>query len=263
MKVISLFFLLLSFGHCCSLESEREFLSLSGPITMIMQDLDLLNDPALKAISSFHQVNSTASKIDGGIFLSKKYLRKYKNPIIFFDESAQLEKTIADLKLKAHKIVTKGGDPFTIYAKSLETLVPYLDGCKDKITKLNALTAELRKNIFAGSKMKRRVIFYLGELTESKRPELVISNDLFVKKWKELKLIDSYPSLLAYATWSQKILKELGDYIEIGLAEKPQIEVKKISERKFNIYFPGVLTPGLSQIKFMHYFQTQFQEARE
>ncbi len=264
MKVFSFLFFFCTLSYSCHLDEEYEFFSLSGPVTQILQELNLLNNKPLKGVSSFHFVETSAQKIDGGIFLSSRFLKEFNKPVVFYDESEQLAKLFPKIpQLKSHQVLTRKSDLYDINLQAINQVLPYLKNCGSELVKLNSSLGDLKEKITQQKKMTPRLIFYLGKLTNTKKPQLVMSNDLFVKKWRELKKIETYPSTLEYATWSVKVLKDLENgYIEIGLNHGEE-RIEKVEMNKFNLFYPHILTPGLSQIKFMANFSRLLKKMKE
>ncbi len=79
-KAIKLFFLLLLFApFChsqtepCSLKAPKGLLSLSAPVSWILYELDLLEDPRLEGVSTFHFTGDKhVKKIAGGPLLVRE-----------------------------------------------------------------------------------------------------------------------------------------------------------------------------------------------
>ncbi|MEX0797930.1 MAG: hypothetical protein WD025_00700 [Bacteriovoracaceae bacterium] len=254
-----LLFYFLALPHkawACSFKEGLEVLSFSGPVTTLLEELALLKDPALKAVSTFHPVETEKiKKIAGGIFVSPKVLSQFNEPVIFFDQSSELEKALSQNKFKKLvEITTRDMDPFAANQAALEAINPFLEGCSNKV---KSLKDEMKKIKAAWKKINlppATFVFYLGSFKKGQRPpELVIANDGFVKFFKKQKKARSYPGNLAYLPWSKKILSRLKNPAHIGIheSEKEGILIERVEEGVFNIGYKGVLTPGIRQALFL------------
>lgn len=270
LKVFNLIALFLSISSslACKLDSSNKYLSLSAPITHVIEELGLLNSPALDAVSVFHPVeNNKVEKIAGGVFLSPKYLNSKKKHIVFFDASRELERALKKAKIeKRLKLDTNGVDSFEVNDLAVKTLLPFLNGCDEKISKLSK-KAEMIKSSLKRSFLKgKKLVFFLGKIKKDRRPpRLVIANDGFVLALKKYAEIISYPSELAYVSRSEKVLKDFSPYISIGVFESDEFELKtsKVKAHTLNATIAGVLSPGWKQVEFIKALleDKQFKEA--
>jgi hypothetical protein len=108
------------------------------------------------------------------------------------------------------------------------------------------------------------MIFFLGEIRNGKYPNMIISNDGLSKWLREEKLIESYPSDLAYIQWSSKILSKLKLDYAVGIKDTGADFYKKIisiSKTDFNLFYPGALIPGEGQVDALNYFFKDFDPA--
>jgi hypothetical protein len=258
MRVISLilFFISIQNTWACSLKGPNQYISLSGPVTFVIDHLGLQKDKRLNGISIFNPVDKKKYKAKiygGGIFLSEKSMGDFNQKVVFYDESRELEK---HLKLaKAKKLIqiqTRDKDSFLVAQEVIKLLSPYLSKCKKKITKLNKRIDQTRK-LLVSSKSPRTVLFYLGQVNARKKPNLLMVNDGVVKSLLKSKMIKTYPTDLAYVTWSEKQMAKLENPLHIGLLEgdNSKLKVEKMDSSLVNIRYQGVLTPGLSQVFFM------------
>ena len=255
MKLASSFIIFLYCISAFSCELKKgNFALISGGITKLIQELALENSKHIKLYSNFFPIkNKNATLVTGGIFISPKVIDEAQVDTVFFDSGEELRKSLR--RSKAKKVIaykTNGLDPFEAYDLSKEILVPFLKNCEDKISKLDQRINQIKKQSLKNSKM----IFFVGEISEYKKlPELVMSNDGFVKYLRTNKKLESYPSELSYATWSQKILTNLKDkkYLKIGLvnSEDETFKIKKIDDEYINIHSKLALIPGLSQVFFL------------
>lgn len=240
----------------CELKGDREYLSLSGPVTHLLEELDLLEDPSLKAISVFHSTKETKTpKVAGGIFLSPKTLSKYKNDVVFFDESAELEKSLKQNGIKgATEVATRGKGPFAANQLALEALRPRLKGCGERLAALDKRLAAIKKKASGINFGQKTYVFYLGKFQEGQRPpELVVVNDGFAKFLKEEAGMKTYPGELAYIPWSQRVLSGLEEVVSIGAHESdnPELKVVEVEKGIFNFGMRGILSPGIKQVHFL------------
>ncbi len=258
-KLLITFFLSFS-TFACEFNTPQPVLSLSGPISHLLKRLDLLGHPQVKAISIFHGIGASDFKGDrlgGGVFLSGDYLKKFSSPLVFIDESMELRKNLEHQKLLPIEIKTRNLDPFQAYKISLEKLAPYLKGCEKKITNMELYVADQMKRSRSFTKLKGTFIFYLGELRGVGRPPNLIMVDNFVLWFKNKILLETYPTKLNYAPWSEKVMKILlkGKVIEIGLINKETkdnlLVVQTLSKTKINLIHPSLLIPGIAQIDLL------------
>lgn len=252
---LALFLITLKGALACKLVPSKTYVSFSAPITHLLEELKLLEDKSLKAISNYHSVqNSKVRKVHGGIFLAPKKLMQMKDSIVFYDESRELSRTLKYSDVKgAVEVVTRDLDPFKAFDSSVQKLSPYLLGCnqvlrelKDKIDRINK--EALKKNL-----PKKTFVFYLGKISKTgKKPKLLIANDGIVKFLKEKLSMLSYPSNLSYVPPSSRILGGLSKTISIGLYEsRDKLELTEVSTDTYNIGYPNSLKPGITQVYFL------------
>ena len=251
-------------GEECHLSPKYPgYVSLAAPISSLLEELELLGDPLLKAVSVFHSLErETSDKNDfqlaGGIFLSPKTMERHKNAVIFFDESRELARSLKQNKVKAAvEISTRALNPFEANAVAVKALAPYLEGCGPRLQKLLAyeklVQTKLKKMKFGNSPY----IFFLGEIKKGQRPpELLIVNDGFVKYLKEELLMKTYPGELAYLSWSQKVLRSMRPFLAFGVVEgeSKALKIEQVSQGEFNLRMKGILSPGLGQVRFLEAF---------
>jgi hypothetical protein len=252
MKVFSLaLFFLWTPLWACSL--KRQIISLSAPITGALEELGLLEDKELIAVSLFHPVKKHhGEKWGGGIFLSQKVLKQYGNAVIFFDESQELHLRLKEVVEKV-EIKTRHLDPFVVAESALSKLAPYLLNCERKMSGYQKMVEEEKKWHQSQAPLRKKYIFFLGEMLPNRWPEYVMANDGFVKFWRDQKKLISFPSELAYVRWGEKWKKELADEVLVGIREAEagaSFSVKR-QDRIINISAPGALAPGIYQLRFM------------
>lgn len=265
-KVSFLFFLLLFSLEASACDLSKKIVSLSGPMTMLLEEMNLLKSSKLKAISTFHPIRSETSAeiLLGGLFMSKKSLAKFKDTVLFYDQSRELRKILTTSNVEQlHEISGRGKSSIEVSEISINVLKPYLVGCEKLITKVELKLNDLKKKLALGKSAK--LIFFLGEISH-KYPSYIISKDGFVLDLLKSNKINSYKSDLAFVLWSKKALSKYEDFLKIGVSEQKKLKglnVKKVSEKKYNLSFPGVLTPGISQVNFLNQFIEQTSFFRE
>lgn len=261
--VIAAFLFLFGSGPlamACGFKPSRTYVSLSAPVTRLMGELGLLEDPLLKGVSALHvkglpnAKDIVADKLAGGVFLSPKVLQNRENAAVFFDESQELKRALEQSSVgNTVEIKTRGLDPFEANRAALGALSGYLKDCGNEIRLLNGKIKRIKNEVSALNFGKRPFVFYLGEFKPGRRPpEMVMANDGFVKFLKKSGM-KSYPGELAYLPWSQKIMGRLDNPVLVGLedGQKRKIAINKLGPGKFNISMNGSLSPGLGQIFFL------------
>lgn len=251
-----LFLSTISIGLSCELKGP--VVSLSGPITMLLEDLDLLKDKNLKGVSKFHPILSdhTVKKIAGGVFLSQRTLTGLKKSYIFYDQSHELESLFKKNKLKQVEMIrTRGIDPYEAALLSLNRLTPYLRDCQAQLGRVKSQINRQKKS-FRLPKNLMKLIFYLGEI-KKQRPDTIIGHDGPIIALKQLSHFETYPTQLAYIPWSKKQMNKLVRYKHIGLVNRfvKGLRVKKMGPHEYNFYFRGIFIPGISQVKFLSALQ--------
>lgn len=253
------FFSLIFWGASCfsACRLEQEMVSLSGPMTMLLEEMDLIKDPKLLAISKFHPVKNAHGKtrLAGGLFLSPKIFHQYSKSLIVFDKSREfkylLKKSQHNLSLE---IDSRDQDPFEVMNYLLLKLREMTKGCRQNIKKMQKLSQQIKEQIVKQA-IPLKAVFFLGSI-QTRLPEIVMNNDGFVMFLRRKQLVESYPSPLAYVNWSQKELGRLNNYLFVGLgtAGTDKLEIQKKGERRYNLLFRGLLIPGIRQIKFLQQY---------
>lgn len=265
--------MLYSKSFACSFSSPNQsIISLSNPLTHVLYELDLLNSQTVKMISGFSGLTASEFKgeiVGGGQFLSKSMIKKYKNPVVFFDDGLEqrrvLEK-INDAKLVG--IQTRNKDPFQVVASLLKQLTPYLDNksCQVNINKLTQKIQNIKQEIEHSSGLKYKTLIFTDKILPGQRlPPMLMLNDGFTLFLLSQKKIQSYPSDLPYVNWSAQILKDLkqkGRVLYVGIDSNTTIKGMKIfdsmlvsvennRELMFNLTGKTILIPGLGQMYAM------------
>jgi hypothetical protein len=255
-KTFLLFFVLIntSYAKC---QFDQTVISLSGPMTMLIEEMDLLKDPKLKGISKFHPIKKEfkGKTFAGGLFLSPKVFHQNKEAVIVFDKSREFKYL---LKKSQHQnfleVDSRDQDPFEVVNYLILKLRELTKGCRTPIKSLEKKMAKLKQEL-QKKRLKQKSIFFLGEI-KKRKPELVISNDGFVMFLKKQNKLHSYPSEFAYVSWSQKVLEGLPDYHYYGLQTMGTdlLVEKKVDDRSSNLAFRGLLIPGIRQVYFLQEF---------
>lgn len=240
---------------CSFKDKELNIYSLSGPVTVALKELGLLKLSNVKGVSVFHPVSSqefSGKLLPGGIFLSREMMKEMKGSLVFFDESRELGKIFSSMKeIKLREIKTRGLTPEEVTNLMVKELEAITNDCEKELESFRLKSQKLSKEILSKTPKNFSAVFYLGELRNQKRPDLAMVNDGIVKWLKGQGKLKTYPSDLAYVSWSAKIIHELPeDTLHIGVADsggKMEKEFKKIDSKRINFTYPGSLIPGLSQ----------------
>jgi hypothetical protein len=260
MKILFSLLLLISFAHAgCRFNDEvKAVWSLSGPMSTILEELDLLKSPAVKGLTIFYPSprGFKGEIVPGGVFLSPAKLQEMKNGIIFYDSSQELEKVLKAHGLQGTAVVSRNMTPHEVTVSLLQKVRPFVRDCDVAAHALEKKLKEKESSIRKMMPKKMKVVFFLGEFHTSKLPELVIANDGLVKWLRQENLISGYPSDLAYVNWSAAVLHDLKDYTYVGLKEAKDPKVSG-EGRKMTLAFPGALNPGLRQLEAWNFFLEQ------
>lgn len=248
------FFIPLSVWPC---QLEKNLVSMSGPITMILEELDLLEDPKLKAISNFHPIKkkTTAKIISGGLFVSSQVLKEFQKDAFYYDKSREYSQMLKRNQMnEVFEMSTAGENSFKNFDLALVMLEVNLKNCAKKIAELKK-RVEIIKDKLRLYKEKRGVLFFLGEIRH-KYPELLMVNDGPMLALRTFGTLVTYDSNLDYVNWSAKEMKKYKKFLKVGLNESKEdgLKLKKVSDTQYNIYFRGVLIPGIRQIYFLEEF---------
>ena len=225
---------------------------------MVLEELSLLESKQVLGISRFHPVREKlqVKKVEGGIFLSKKAIQLYPaGTLIIYDTSRELQKTLEKWEnFKLMEVNSRSLDPFEVFEQSIHQISGLTVKCEEKINKLVAKVKSI-KDLLGKKKLSFRGVFFLGKIG-SKLPSMVISNDGFVKWLVQKMELKSYPSDFHYVSWSSKVLNKLENYLYWGLVDSKneELEVKKLSQFKYNLSYRGIFIPGIRQIYFLEKF---------
>jgi hypothetical protein len=255
------FILLVGRTYCCDFSRDvKSFYSFSGPVSLLLKDINLLGKEKLKGLSVFHPIEKVTFRGDffpGGIFLAHETLRKLEGSTVFYDESRELTKIFSQYqKIKAIEIKTRGLGPREVLNTVYRELSPFLVQCSSasatlnldfKLAKLSRLMSKHRSKMF---------LFFLGNIYRERLPEMLMVQDGIVKWLIEKEKLQTYPSPLAYVNWSSKIMNQMpSETLKIGLKDSGNRMDKRIqrSGNVINLTYPGLLIPGAGQVDGMIY----------
>lgn len=246
-------------SYACSFKKGTSVVSLSGPVTLLFEKLQLLEQEELKAISIFHPVNFKKKKYGGGIFLSQKSLKELKGKVVFFDFSHNFQKQLIKYKVQKVSIETRGLGVFEAIDYTYNKVEPFLKGCHKKMLILKEKHKRLKQLL---SKVTGSYLFYLGKVDRVKKPQMLMVNDGLVKTLLTHSRISSYPTKLSYVNWSSRIIKKMQKAIHIGLVAKGHKKMVKLGQKKYNIYGKQILIPGFGQLEALEVFVKIFNELK-
>ena len=95
--IVSFFMISPLKAKCTFRQDLKKVISLSGPMTVLLKEVGLLDHPALGGISVFNPVSKEQFKkkiYPGGIFLANSTLKEFKDSVVFFDESQQVKNVL-------------------------------------------------------------------------------------------------------------------------------------------------------------------------
>lgn len=265
--LLSLLLPLLTWADCTFQKDVKSLYSLSGPVTLMLKDLNLLNSPVVKAVSIFHPVAKQDFKgelLPGGVFLSPEKIQSLTGSLVFYDESRELERIFSRYpKITAIAVKTRGLTPMDAHKMTAKVLSPYLDQCdlkapeqqlSERLTRLQSLI-----------KKKPAILFFLGKIGDQRLPELLIVQDGAVKWLIQQQLIQTYPSPLGYVNWSAKVLIDYGHALKIGVIDPGNKDVTELvkTQSGYNLTYPGALIPGRGQVEALIYLFEKLNERPE
>lgn len=259
-----LFFSSHVFAICDFKPHVSKIVSLSGSSTVVLKELGLLKNKKVQGISLFNPVTTeeySGKVYPGGIFLSRETLKEFSGAVVFFDEARELRKILeATSSVEGKEIKTRNLNPDEAVSETLKVISPYLQDCEGKISSLHQRVKVLMDEIVEKIPSNFTAVFYLGEFRGGRVPEMVMANDGVIKWLKEKKKIKTYPSSLAYVSWSAKIMNSLSkDTHHVALKDSGRDGKKEIkrSSLGMTLVYPGVLVPGISQLEaFLFLFRS-------
>lgn len=245
------------FAECTFRPSMKRVVSLSGTTTVLLSELGLLQHPKLSGISIFNPVQGFKGKIyPGGIFLSQNVFKEFSDATILYDESRDLRRLLSSQKIAAREVRTRGLTPSKAIEEGLEILSDLTTACDEKMQFLRGRVKALEAEILSLLPKNPFIVFYLGDLSGARPPELLMVNDGVVKWLSEQKKIRTYPSELSYVNWSSKIMNSLPkEALHIGIKDSGSTLKKELTKTKLGItlVYPGSLVPGFTQLQAIHY----------
>ena len=251
---------LLSFNQAisCSLNSSYEYISLSNSVSYLFQELGLLKDSKWAGASEYHPIDRSEFQgtiYYGGVYLSIKSLKKFKNKVVFFDQSRDLEKNLKRAKIeKAIEVNLRLLEPWDALDQSLKLVSPYLKDCDNKIAEIAKYSSQVQNDLKKLKVLNKRIFFFLGSLKNKKKnSNMMVLNDGFVKSLITSDKILSYPSGLAYFIPSQRILRSYPKSIWIGLSSKigSGWAIEKTTDRVYSIESELMFSAGLGHLKVL------------
>ncbi|MCB9091058.1 MAG: hypothetical protein H6621_11555 [Halobacteriovoraceae bacterium] len=259
----------LSFSSNPQCHLSEPVISLSGPVSFVLKELNLSHDKHWMAASHQHHFLDSqfkGKKLGGGVYISMKEFQKIKKKsVVFFDESYELKERLQYIQKqnpnisKLVEIKTRGLTPFSAYIEVFKNIYPFLNQCDEGRKKLDKWVKSIEDESKNINFKHDTILFYLGSL-QSKN-NLMMVNDGFSLAWIKKKKYQPYPSDLHYVSPSQKVLSKLkGKVLEIGLVEKKGAGFKPIAlgKNKYDIQISYLLIPGIPQIQFMHFFHSWY-----
>ncbi len=260
----------LNFSFACKL--KYDLVSLSGPVNYYLEKINLISDEKLKAVSLFHDFLHLKYKgqwLGGGIYLSESAFKKIESKgfTLILDESFELKRKIKKIEKKMPRIkkiiwVDTKLDSRELVERSKDILIDLSENCEENITAVDKYINKVLKKITNHKFQNISHHFYLGVINKTKPRNMMISNDLFIKILKKNSSIKLFPSKLKYFQPASKLLKNVNSKKTFGLSnsKKNKFEFRDFDKGTYNLFFPGLLTPGLSQYYFIDKF-LDFYEA--
>ncbi len=244
----------------CKLDSSFNYVALSAPISVLMKELNVINQASF--IGSFHPFKEKVKKVDGGIFLRLKNLKLTNNSVLFYDKSQELGKELSGLKVNKEEVDTYGLSSIKATEKLIELLSKYLNNCHNEIQIIKKRLHVIQKKLLS-TKFTKSYLFFLGEVTKRKQPNLIIARDGVVLDLLKNSTFKTYPSDFPYVSWSAKILKKLTNKTLIGLINTETKSFVEVGTDRYNIGQKGALIPGYTQALLLEYFLDQMERMNE
>ncbi len=243
-------------GSCGFKPSIKKVISLSGPITVLLKQVGLLNAPAVKGISIFSPIQRQEFKgtiYPGGLFLARSTLSEFSGGEVFYDSSRELRKILLTQPgIRAIEVNTRELLPLEVVDRSIDLLRGLTLGCEEEFRSFRDRTQKIQSELLRLIPEGFKVVFFLGRFTGVRAPELVMANDGAVKLLRRERRITTYPSQLAYANWSARILASLpAQTLFVGLVDPSLDGAERLvkSGPRWTVTFPGILVPGITQLE--------------
>lgn len=245
-------------NQSCQWQADIKIISLSAPVTYMLEQINLLSAQAVESISDFHyveQLHSGIQKITGGEFISQKIVDGWNNKIVFYDRSQRLTQILSrNQKIKAVEIATRDLNWNESFQLVQEKLLPWMsESCIESFTKYRERLDTKVKAIGQIFKTPLPIVFFLGVCREKGYPKLVILNDGLIKDLILSKTIKTLKSQLSYLAWSQKELSKFQAesnpwFVCLNQSDKIQLNWQD-KDKVLNFSHPHILNPGFPQIE--------------
>ena len=250
-----------AFAECTFKKDIKKVASLSGSISVILNEIGLLKSPLLLGISHYHPLSYkefTGRRFPGGIFLAPTTFDEFSGAVVFYDESRELKKILQTRKnIIAVELKTRNLLPLEALDRSLLAVKPFIFGCDREISDIRRKAQELQTTLLKKIPAGTRVYFYLGKINPPRFPELIMVQDGAVKLLHQEKKISTYPSPLSYVNWSSKIQEESNrDTLHVGIVDSGHKQIIDLVKKNKiqNLIYPGALVPGLTQLRAFNYW---------
>lgn len=266
LKIVSILFFALptAFSKCHFRKMNNNFISLSGPVSVLLREVGLLRDPKLIGISLFAPIDRSefsGAFYPGGIFLAPSIFKGFAGNIIFFDESQELNRILKDRgNIQALEFKSRDLLPLEVVEASIQIIRPFVLGCEAEFKKISERAIKLQDEIIQKIPKGLEVCFYLGEIRQGRFPELLIVNDGIVKLLIQKNIIKTYPTTLSYVNWSSKLMKTFNtSTLHVGISDSGQNKNRELKKNgtKMNLIYPGSLVPGLTQLEAFSFWVNQ------
>jgi hypothetical protein len=262
--MLSLFLFFISFHtvHAqekCQFQTNIKVVSLSAPITYLLQRLDLIHSPQLQAVSDFHHIeqeHKNLKRVPGGEFISQQLVKQWEGHIVWYDQSNRLSQIFArNPKVKSIEISTRELNWEQSFNNVTKALSPYLNAqCETELVQLHTKMSQDLDHLKKSRIKPLSAIFFVGECIENQPlPKMVMLQDGVLKDLLSTGTVQSFNSPLAYLMWSEKDLadfKRSHNPMFICLNAKPKMELKQLAKNHiWNFSHPHILNPGFPQLE--------------
>ena len=267
--LIKLSFLLLTLSlipkasGCEFKKHVTKIFSLSGPMTVALKHLGLLNKSRVHGISVFNPISKEdfkGKRYPGGVFISQGTFAEFGGGIVFFDESRELSRILSPMSsIQGIELKTRGLVPGEVTSYLIKHLEPIVDNCNKELAGFINTTKKEEDKLLSLFPKSKFVVYFLGEYRQGNPPEMIMVNDGIVKWLIEKGKIKTYPSPLAYVNWSAKVMKTLPNDVEkIAVKDSAEnmVKSKRIDDDHLNFIYPGSLVPGISQLEAWNYLMS-------
>lgn len=266
MQIFSILIFLISFNVKANCEFKKDVTkvtSLSGSMAVTLKELGLLSNPKMKGITIFAPIAKDEFKgkiFPGGIFLSQQALSQFDQEIVFFDEARELRRILNSRKsIVGREVTTRNLTPMQAIDSTLKVLAEFIVGCDQEIVTFKGKALAVENEILKLLSKPMHAIFYIGVIKNNRLPETIMANDGIVKWLREQNKLVTYPTNLAYVSWSAKVMKELeSKTVHVGIKDPGQNNLRSFNKNsnKISFEYPGSLVPGLTQLEaFLYLFQ--------